>query len=41
MAGIEASLISASGHLLSFSGTDTIPAISLLEKYYNAILTRN
>ena len=36
MAGIEASLISASGHLLSFNGTDTIPAISLLEKYYNA-----
>jgi nicotinamide phosphoribosyltransferase len=36
MAGIEASLISASGHLLSFNGTDTIPAIDLLEKYYNA-----
>ncbi len=36
MAGVEASLISASGHLLSFSGTDTIPAISLLENYYNA-----
>jgi len=36
MAGIEASFISASGHLLSFSGTDTIPAIGLLEHYYNA-----
>lgn len=36
MAGIEASLISASGHLLSFNGTDTIPAIDLLEQYYNA-----
>lgn len=36
MAGIEASLISASGHLLSFNGTDTIPAINLLEDYYNA-----
>ena len=36
MAGIEAGLISASAHLLSFKGTDTIPAISLLEKYYNA-----
>jgi nicotinamide phosphoribosyltransferase len=36
MAGIEASLISACGHLLSFSGTDTIPAISFLEHYYNA-----
>jgi len=36
MAGIEASVISAMGHLLNFSGTDTIPAISLLEQYYNA-----
>lgn len=34
MAGIEAAVISASGHLLSFTGTDTIPAIDLLEKYY-------
>lgn len=36
MAGIEAGLISACGHLLSFTGTDTIPAIELLEKYYGA-----
>jgi nicotinamide phosphoribosyltransferase len=36
MAGIEAAVSSASGHLLSFTGTDTIPAIDLLEKYYNA-----
>lgn len=36
MAGIEAALISGSGHLLSFTGTDTIPAIDFLEKYYNA-----
>lgn len=36
MAGIEASLISACGHLLSFTGTDTIPAIDLMEKYYGA-----
>lgn len=36
MAGIEAAVISASGHLLNFTGTDTIPAIDLLEKYYNA-----
>jgi len=36
MAGLEAALISASGHLLSFSGTDTIPAIDFLEQYYNA-----
>lgn len=36
MAGIEAAICSASGHLLSFTGTDTIPAIDFLEKYYNA-----
>ena len=36
MAGLEAALISASGHLLSFSGTDTIPAVDFLEQYYNA-----
>ena len=36
MAGIEASLISAMGHLTSFTGTDTIPAIELLEDYYGA-----
>jgi nicotinamide phosphoribosyltransferase len=36
MAGIEAAVLSASGHLLSFTGTDTIPAIDLLEQYYNA-----
>jgi len=36
MAGLEAALVSASGHLLSFTGTDTIPAIDFLEQYYNA-----
>lgn len=36
MAGIEASVTSAAGHLLSFTGTDTIPAIDFLEDYYNA-----
>lgn len=36
MAGIEAALISGAGHLLSFTGTDTIPAIDFLETYYNA-----
>lgn len=36
MAGIEAAVSSAAGHLLSFTGTDTIPAIDFLEKYYNA-----
>ncbi len=36
MAGLEAALMSASGHLLSFTGSDTIPAIDFLEEYYNA-----
>ena len=36
MAGMEAAIMSASGHLLSFTGTDTIPAIDFLEQYYNA-----
>lgn len=33
---VEAAAISGAGHLLSFSGTDTIPSISFLEKYYDA-----
>jgi nicotinamide phosphoribosyltransferase len=36
MAGIQASQMSGAGHLLSFVGTDTIPAIDFLEDYYNA-----
>lgn len=36
MAGIEAALISGMGHLTSFTGTDTIPAIEMLERYYGA-----
>ena len=36
MAGLEAAQLSATGHLLSFTGTDTIPAIDFLETYYNA-----
>ncbi|WP_460217803.1 nicotinate phosphoribosyltransferase [Psychroserpens sp. MEBiC05023] len=36
MAGLEAAMMSAAGHLLSFTGTDTIPAIDFLETYYNA-----
>ncbi|UPT66574.1 MAG: nicotinate phosphoribosyltransferase [Sphingobacteriales bacterium JAD_PAG50586_3] len=36
MAGIESGVCSAAAHLLSFTGTDTIPAIDLLEEYYNA-----
>lgn len=36
MAGVEAAKLSGMGHLLSFVGTDTIPAILELEKYYGA-----
>ncbi|NQX86232.1 MAG: nicotinate phosphoribosyltransferase [Flavobacteriaceae bacterium] len=36
MPGLEAAVLSASGHLLSFTGTDTIPSIDFLETYYNA-----
>ena len=36
MSGIEDACISAAGHLLSFYGTDTVPAIDFLEKYYGA-----
>lgn len=36
MGGLNASVNSGMGHLLSFSGTDTIPAIQGLETYYNA-----
>lgn len=34
MPGPEAAALSGMGHLLSFTGTDTIPAIELIEKYY-------
>lgn len=36
MGGAEAAMLSGAGHLLSFLGTDTIPAIEFLEQYYNA-----
>lgn len=36
MSGIEDTIMSGAGHLLSFAGTDTIPAIDFLEQYYNA-----
>lgn len=36
MFGLEAACMSGGGHLLSFTGTDTIPAIDWLEEYYNA-----
>lgn len=36
MSSLESAMLSGMGHLLSFSGTDTIPSIMGLEKYYNA-----
>jgi len=36
MLGIDAAAISGAAHLLSFTGTDTIPAIDFLERYYFA-----
>ncbi len=40
MGGVEAALISGMGHLLSFAGTDTVPAIEYLERYYGAEVTK-
>lgn len=36
MSSLESAMLSGMGHLLSFTGTDTIPAIDALENYYNA-----
>lgn len=36
MSSVESAILSAMGHLISFTGTDTIPAIYQLEKSYNA-----
>lgn len=36
MGGLDSAMTSGAGHLTSFKGTDTIPAICYLEKYYNA-----
>jgi len=35
MMGTEAAAMSGAAHLLSFNGTDTLPAIDFLEKYYH------
>ena len=40
MASVEAAAASGAGHLLSFTGTDTIPAILFHEKYYGADIER-
>jgi len=34
MSGVEDAALSGAGHLLSFTGTDTVPAIQLLDRYY-------
>lgn len=34
--GYEAAVMSGAGHLLAFTGTDTVPAVDFLEEYYNA-----
>lgn len=36
MCGVEDASVSGAAHLLSFSGTDTVPAIDFLERYYGA-----
>ncbi len=36
MSSVETAMVSGAGHLLSFTGTDTVPAIDFLEKYYGA-----
>lgn len=36
MAGLEAAITSGMGHLTSFIGSETIPAIASCEEYYNA-----
>lgn len=36
MAGVEAAIMSGMAHMTSFVGSETIPAIEALEKYYNA-----
>lgn len=36
MSSLESAILSGMGHLLFFTGTDTIPAIDALEHYYNA-----
>lgn len=39
MGGLEDAVISGMGHLLSFSGTDTVPAIFAAKEYYRADYT--
>lgn len=34
MAGLDAALLSGMGHLVAFTGTETVPVLSEIEKYY-------
>lgn len=36
MPGLEAAMTSGAGHMIYFTGTDTIPSIDFLEEYYDA-----
>lgn len=40
MSSFESAQVSGAAHLLSFTGSDSIPAISFLEKYYGADITK-
>jgi len=40
MSSFESACTSGAGHLLSFTGTDTFPAITFLEEYYGADVTK-
>lgn len=40
LTGVENACISGAAHLLSFIGTDTVPAIDFLERYYGADATK-
>lgn len=40
MSSLQSAVVSGAGHLLSFKGTDTIPSIDFLERYYGADCTK-
>ena len=41
MSSEQSATVSGAGHLLSFKGTDTIPSILFLEKYYNGNIEKS
>lgn len=40
MSSLQSATVSGAGHLLFFTGTDTVPAIDFMERYYNADCTK-